>query len=351
MGNNISFFSIIDKTTNMPTIGIVFGGASTEYRESIRAARTLYQNAIKHLENKYRFRYYLLTRSNKFANSEFSEGIIKKTISKKNMPRDADYDRISSLSRVNVIYSTLMGTSGENGNIMGLADILNVPIIGCGILASALSLDKKLSKILAESASIPVVKYLYVNKHSDTSSIIEKINKHIKFPCFVKPNNLCTCAYAFKANNASEFKHKWDETVNDNSYSDEYLIEQFIPNIEVRVFLYEDLNGKLHANDKYVTTLKDGAIGSGGVLFDHVKNKLPTPIRKQIIRYAVKLFNLFGMKDYARIDFFVETTSNSIYFNEANTQPHIGPSSIKFMEDDGLPYYDFIEIMIRRNLD
>jgi D-alanine-D-alanine ligase-like ATP-grasp enzyme len=56
------------------------------------------------------------------------------------------------------------------------------------------------------------------------------------------------------------------------------------------------------------------------------------------------------MKDYARVDFFVEKSTGAIYFNEANTQPHIGPSSIKFMEDDGLSYPKFIETMIHRNL-
>ena len=334
----------------MPTVGIVFGGASTEYRESIRAARTLYQNALRKLGSRYRFKYYLLTRSNKFASAEFSEGIIKKTISKKSKPRDANYNRVSSLARVDVIYSTLMGTSGENGNVMGLADILDVPIIGCGILASALSLDKRLSKVLAESASIPVVEYLYVEKNADLRAIVDKINKTVEFPCFVKPNNLGTCAYAFKAENASEFKHKWEETVRSNSYSDGYLIEKFVPNIEVRVFLYQDLNGDFHVNDRYVTTLKDGAIGSGGVLFDHVKNKLPDSLRKRIVRYAMRIFKLFGMKDYARIDFFVEKSTHTIYFNEANTQPHIGYFGIQLMKEDGSSYAEFIDTMIQRNL-
>lgn len=346
----LDYFLLLKDLFIMPTVGIVFGGASTEYRESIRAARTLYQYALKELGSKYRFRYFLLTKSNKFASAEFSEGIIKKTISKNHMARDANYDRISSLARVNVIYSTLMGTSGENGNIMGLADILNVPIIGCGILASALALDKRLSKVLVKNASIPIVNYLFVDKHADAHTVIDKINKTVKFPCFVKPNNLGTCAYAFKAENASEFRQKWEDTISNNSYSNEYLIEEFIPNIEVRIFLHQDSHGKLHANDKYVTTLRDDAIGNGGVLFDHLKNRLPDSLRKQLVRYAIKIFKLFGMKDYARIDFFVEVDTNSIYFNEANTQPHIGPHAIQLMEQDGGSYANFIETMIHRNL-
>lgn len=332
----------------MPTVGIVFGGSSTEYRESIRAARILYRGALKKLETKYKFRYYLLTKSNKIASAEESEGIIKKRISKKHIPNDADYGRIASLARVDVIYSTLMGTCGENGNIMGLADILKVPIIGCDILSSALALDKQLAKTLANSVGVPIVSYLTVKKNYAAADIVEEIKKSIGFSCFCKPLNLGTCAFAFKADNAVEFTQKWTRNISRNEYSDTYLIEKFIPNIEVRVFVYEDARGKLHANDEYVTTLRDGAIGSGGALFDTHSNKLSESTRKQIKHYAHKIFRLFKMKDYARIDFFVEKGSNKVYFNEANTQPFIGGHSIEFLANDGLSYADFIEMMIEK---
>ena len=334
----------------MKVIGIVFGGSSSEYSESIRATRILYRNALRKLESKYEFKYFLLTKSNKFANAEDSEGIIKKTLSKRYAPRDANYNRIISLSKVDVIYSTLMGTCGENGNIMGLADILKVPIIGCGILASALALDKQLSKILVNSVSIPVVDYISAKKNSNTVDLVNNIKRTIGFPCFIKPTNLGTCAFAFKANDAGEFIEKWNETIAGNNYSDTYLIERFIPNIEVRVFIYEDSHGKLHANDDYVTILRDGAIGSGGVLFDTLNNRLSESMRKRIIHYAKKIFKLFGMKDYARIDFFVDKSTNKIYFNEANTQPFIGSHAIEYMEKDGLSYSEFIHTMIQKNL-
>ncbi|CAH6419179.1 D-alanine--D-alanine ligase [uncultured virus] len=334
----------------MRVIGIVFGGATTEYNESIRATRILYRHALSKLDNKYKFRYYLLTKSNKFASAEDSEGVVKGRLSKRHVPHNADYDRIKSLANVDVIYSTLMGTCGENGNIMGLADILKVPIIGCEILASSLALDKELAKVMVKSASIPVVEYLSVKKSTNTIDVVEEIKRTIGFPCFVKPYNLGTCAFAFKANDVTEFVEKWNKTISKNDYSDTYLIEKYIPNIEVRVFVFEDYKGRLHANDEYVTKLKDGAIGSGGVLFDTLGNKLSESVRKRIVRYACKIFRLFKMKDYARIDFFVGTSTNKIYFNEANTQPFIGNHSIEFMEKDGLSYSEFIDMMIKKNL-
>lgn len=73
-------------------------------------------------------------------------------------------------------------------------------------------------------------------------------------------------------------------------------------------------------------------------------------MRDKIRHYAVKIFKLFGMKDYSRIDFFVDTRTLKFYFNEANTQPFIGSSNIEYMQKDGISYASFLDTMIRRNL-
>lgn len=329
-------------------VAIIFGGASSEHRESIRAAQILYREAIQgKLDNKYIFQYFYLTRSNKWATAIDSWKIIRKEQEKETY---CSVDRILDLYNVDMIYNTMMGTCGENGNIMGLADIIGIPVIGCGILASALTLDKQLSKILAKNVNIPIVPYFSVDKDDGISSILEKIEEKIQFPCFVKPINMGTCSFVFRAENASDFVEKWTDTIRRNTLSDKYLIEKFIPNVEVRVFIYEDINDKLHTNDDYITILKKNALERGGVLFDHLNNDLPLTVRNKICYSAIKIFKLFGMKDYSRIDFFIDTHTYKIYFNEANTQPFIGFSNIEHMKKDGISYAYFLDTMIRRNL-
>jgi D-alanine-D-alanine ligase len=328
-------------------VGIVFGGSSTEHNESIRAAKTLYDNAIKSkLDTKYTFEYFYLDRKNRWAGPEKSFRVL---ITEKE-DECRDFDRMLDLSDVDVIYSTLMGTCGENGNIMGVADILNVQIIGCGILASALCLDKRLSKMLAEKVGVPTVECIYAKCNSNVDDLVKNVERKLGFPCFLKPTNLGTCAFVSKTTNCKDFVQKWNKTISKNSRSSTYVIEKFIPNTEVRVFIYEDLNGDLHTNDEYVTELKERALDVGGSLFNHFKNNFSDEIRNNICKYATRIFRAFELKDYARIDFFVDNTNNNIYFNEVNSQPMLGTYNIKLMKQAGYTYAYFIDMMIKKNI-
>ena len=88
----------------------------------------------------------------------------------------------------------------------------------------------------------------------------------------------------------------------------------------------------------------------GGGLFDHIDNRLPNKIREKICKYAIRIFRFFGMKDYSRIDFFVDSTTYQIYFNESNTQPFLSTYNIKLMQRDGITYAHFLDTMIMKNL-
>lgn len=85
-------------------------------------------------------------------------------------------------------------------------------------------------------------------------------------------------------------------------------------------------------------------------LFKHLDNDFPEKMRKKMCDYAVKLFRLLDMKDYARIDFFVQDDTDEIYFNEINTQPFIGSCNIEYMEREDLKYREFFDMMIRKNI-
>lgn len=130
------------------------------------------------------------------------------------------------------------------------------------------------------------------------------------FPLLCQATNLGTCAHIFRANDRDDFKKKWKETVRDK-YLIEILAKQG-PNVEVRVFVYEDAEGHLRTNDQYNTTLIEKALIKGGGLFDHVEDKFQEATRTQIKKYARRIFRVFGMKDYSRIDFFVENGTDKV---------------------------------------
>lgn len=341
----------------MTIIGIIFGGSSSEHRESIRATRLLYKN-ISSLFDKYEFDFFYLTQKNQWANKKVSESMVKGKLpidykfTKHFHQRYCDSSRILELKNVDVIYNTMMGDCGENGNIMGFADLVKVPMIGCGILASALCQNKYLAKILAEAMGISIVDYIYLDINNDNiKNVIFDVKHKIGYPCFVKPDNLGTCSFVFKANNETELANKLLSTLKENFRSDKYLIEKYIDNTEVRVFVYQDKNDEIQYNDQYVTKLNMAKFDGDDVsLFKHVKNNFSSHIRKKISSDALRIFKVFGMKDYARIDFFVENNTNKIYFNEANTQPFIGGYNIELMKKDKMSYSDFFEMMIKRNI-
>jgi D-alanine--D-alanine ligase len=242
-----------------------------------------------------------------------------------------------------------MGPCGENGNIMGLADLLGTHMIGCGIAASALAADKKLSKLVAESVGIPVVESLCVKRGQPVGKIVNAVEKTVGYPCFVKPTNLGTCSNVFKAIDQPDFIQKWSEVSYTNDLSDTYLVEKFIPNLEIRVFVFEDAKGQLHFNDQYATTLKEEVLNTGGGLFDHHENTLSAQVRKTIQEYSERIFRTFEMKDYARIDFFV-TPEMQVYFNEANTQPFIGRYNMHLLKEDGYPITSWFKMMVEKNI-
>src|SRR5207248_7353997 len=123
-------------------------------------ARILYPY-LKRLRHKYRFNFIYLGRGNQWGTKKSSTLMIRRELSirDKFLDKFGDWDnrRLLELYEVDAIYSTMMGTAGENGNLPGLADLMGKPMIGCGILASALCLDKVLAKRLAASAGIKVV--------------------------------------------------------------------------------------------------------------------------------------------------------------------------------------------------
>lgn len=328
---------------HLKTVAIVFGGDSPEHDESIKATRLLYQHAIRKLSKQYRFRYFFILKSGKWATASHSRLALFRPPKK----FKTSVKRVLNLVHCDVIYSTMMGSSGESGDLIGLASMLQVPIVGCDIDTSALGLNKYLAKVAARAIRIPTLDDKVIHWNDTLSKLIDGVDE-IGYPCIVKPTNLGTCQYIFRADNNQTLIRRWISTSINNHRSDQYLLEPFIHNVEVRVFIYQDGKKNLVIDDGYVTTLRENVLDHGGTLFNVQENTLPTRIRKRITRYAIRFFTTFMLKDYARLDFFV-TPNYDIYFNEVNTQPFIGVHNIELMERR-ISYKKWFVTMIENNL-
>lgn len=138
---------------------------------------------------------------------------------------------------IDLVFPALHGICGEDGTIMGFCELFDVPFVGCDQLSSAISMDKIMSKIVAESAGVPIAKYLSQNRLEiqnwqknpiQKNEFIEKVEKEIGYPAFVKPPKLGSSIGISKAKNRKELEDAIDLCL---YYDNEVLVEKSVENL------------------------------------------------------------------------------------------------------------------------
>ncbi|HUP26346.1 MAG TPA: hypothetical protein VM124_01725, partial [Candidatus Limnocylindrales bacterium] len=194
----------------MKTVAVIFGGRSTEHDVSIITALA---SIIKPLEltRQYKVEPIYIAKDGAWYWDEklkdidlFSSGRISDFLHK-TQPISVQYDGgmtlvkasgiagRKTLRKIDVVFPAMHGTYGEDGSLMGLLRMANVPFVGCDMDASVLAMDKVLAKQVAESNNIPVAKYEYL--HRDTfarksAEILRELEQKLTYPLFVKPAHL-----------------------------------------------------------------------------------------------------------------------------------------------------------------
>ena len=315
-------------------IGIIFGGKSNEHDVSISSAKTVFK-ALNSISNKKRFSvkaFYINKNGSWFDNEKstkilLDEGI--KDASDKNeffyQEKKFNFLEKIDLQTIDIWFPLLHGSNGEDGAIHGLLKFTQKPLVGCGILGSALGMDKIIMKKLFSYLEIPQVEYLaFQNQNSKDlniekqfySEIVEKFN----FPIFVKPSNSGSSLGISKVKNKSEIflalRKAW-------KVDSRIVVEE---GLEIR-----ELECGIIGNSKLLTS-KIGEISYNSDWYDYKskyseKNKiiipaeLNTEIETQIKELAIKSCRALNIYGFARVDFFLEKHTNKVFLNEINTIP------------------------------
>ena len=183
-------------------IGLIFGGLSNEHEISISSAKTVFK-AFNSEINKERFKVkpFYINKYGEWLDSDSSEkiliGEIEFDISKEQeIPNRKKNNFLEGIEfqNVDVWFPLLHGFNGEDGSIHGLLRFTKKPLVGCGIIGSALGMDKILMKTIFSNLKLPQVNYLVFQNEDLTdkevkNKIINEILKKLKFPVFVKPSN------------------------------------------------------------------------------------------------------------------------------------------------------------------
>ena len=332
----------------MIKLGVIYGGISTEHDVSKMSAKSVIENLNK---EKYEIHEIYINKYGKWYEV-------------KNGEEEEIYNLLWTLKELDVVFPVLHGLGGEDGTIQGMLEMMQVPYVGCGVLASSVGMDKAYTKIVFNKAGIPQAPYVYVKKKDNEYVIVdekfdeeefelEKIIEKLKFPMFVKPSNSGSSVGVKKATNKEELKMAIE---NAGQYDKKILVEQGIDAKEVECAI---LDGKelqastvgeiMSAEDYYSFDAKYNIPESKTVIPAEITEEQIEDVRK----LALKAFKAIDGKGLARVDFFVEKKTNKIYINEINTMPGFTKISMypKLFDAVGIKYSELLDKLIENVLD
>lgn len=233
-----------------------------------------------------------------------------------------DHGRAEKIN-VDVVFPVLHGLYGEDGTIQGLLELAQIPYVGCGVLASAVSMDKVFTKIIAERLNIPQAKYLYLLKHQlvNMKEVISTIEKEIPYPVFVKPSNAGSSKGITKAHNRYELEDGLEEAA---KHDIKIIIEETIKGREIECAVLgnlqpqaSDLGEIVAAAEFYDYEAKYYNNDSKTIIGPDLKPETTQKIKD----LAIEIFKGVDGRGLARVDFFVEPETERVIFNEINTLP------------------------------
>ena len=261
---------------------------------------------------------------------------------------------------IDVAFPIVHGTNCEDGTIQGYLEYLNLPYVGCDIISSAVGMDKAVFKDVLKNANLPVLDCITFRAReyvAEKQAICDKIKAEIGFPLIVKPVNLGSSVGITKVNNENELD---DALMLAISFADKVLVEKAITSLreincsvlgnpdECEASVCEEpfMNDEiLSYEDKYLNNAKKGGSSKG---MASLSRKIPadlSPEKSEEIRdLACKIFKAIGASGVVRIDFMIDTATDTVYANEINTIP--GSLAFYLWEATGVKYCDLIDRLI-----
>jgi D-alanine-D-alanine ligase len=255
------------------------------------------------------------------------------------------------LPSLDVVFPVFHGLNGEDGTIQGLLELANVPYVGAGVLASALGLDKVFMKRAFAAAGLPAVDYVWTSRarfEQDPDAFLDRVESELGYPCFSKFANSGSSVGTSKAHNREELTAGLRLA---SSFDRKILVERGIDARELEVSV-------LGNDDPQASVV--GEIVSAHEFYDYeakymdegsrllIPAPIPASVAEEVRALAVRAFQAIDAAGMARVDFFLEKTTNRIYLNEANTIPGFTRISMypKLWEASGLAYPNLVDRLI-----
>ncbi|MEJ2103049.1 MAG: D-alanine--D-alanine ligase [Ignavibacteriaceae bacterium] len=260
-------------------------------------------------------------------------------------------DAINSnlLDDVDIVFSAMHGKWAEDGTVQSLLELRGLKYTGSKVLASALAMDKEMSKVIFRQAGVQTPDWFTVSSPSfGPRDIINKIINEIGFPCIIKPNDQGSTVGLKLVKEESEVEEAVKVAL---EFSNKALIEKYISGREltVAVFINEALpvleivpkSGLYDYKSKYTSGMSEYIVPA----------KIPDEISKRAQQLALKAFHSIGCDGYARVDFRF-SDEGVLYCLEVNTLPGMTPLSLvpKAAKAVGISFEELIKRIIEQAL-
>lgn len=354
-------------------IGLFFGGRSGEHEVSLASAKSVMENLDK---DKFEVIPIGITKE-----GSWLLGIdpVRLLAAEQNVSSDASLEQTTTVTltgdptlrrlipvqggeplgpsgSIDVLFPVMHGTYGEDGSLQGLMDMANVPYVGCGVLGSALGMDKEKMKMVFQSVGLPIVDYLVYRRNEwerSPQTILDAIEQRFGYPCFVKPVNLGSSVGVSKAHGREELEHAINVAA---EYDRKIIIERAINCREVECAVL--------GNDEPIASVV-GEVISSNEFYDYrakyIDNKsqtiipadIPQATAEEVRRQSVQAFLALDLSGLARVDFFFEKETGAVYINEVNTMPGFTQISMypKLWQASGISYPELLERLIELALE
>jgi D-alanine-D-alanine ligase len=352
--------------SNKTRVGVIYGGVSGEHEVSLMSALSVCQNLdsdifeVVPIAIDKQGQWWLNDRTELLSKCErscFIHGEKSKQLSLSISPTRSEQNLKSICD---VVFPVLHGPLYEDGTIQGFFVHADIPYVGCGVLSSAIAMDKHLQKMLLEKESVDVAKSKLLHKQawvSNSKQYMSAILHDFEFPVFIKPNTLGSSVATEKAKSAPALEAAIEEAF---QYDNTVLVEEFINGLEIELSVLENIDSVL---EPLVSIPGEIAVRNSRYEFysyeakydvnSNVQLIIPAPLTDQLIKQAQQIaklaFTTLRCQGMARVDLFFNPQSERFYFNEVNTIPGFTSISMypKLWAASGTEYTELLTRLVR----
>ena len=274
------------------------------------------------------------------------------------------------LAEIEVAFPVVHGTNVEDGTLQGFFKSVGIPFVGCDVTASAVGMDKALTKAVLKMHGVPVLDCLCFNDKEYAAApddALKRIEETLRYPLIVKPVNLGSSVGIRKVKDREALRAALEDAF---AYAPVVLAENAVEHLkEINCAVlgdrYEAIpsvtespvgsDDILDFGDKYLKGRKGGktgaktASGSKGAgmanLSRIIPADVPADVEAKVKDYAVRAFKAIGCAGVTRIDFLYNTETGELYLNELNTIP--GSLAFYLWEPAGIPFVELVDRLVK----